>query len=230
MVPLISMNQCMKKINAEIDCQQSTGVVNLGCFVPLRSFLMPDLINGFIEQYCHIYIELIEGEQQKILDGLKKGKLDMALIYSNNKDGYDLHPLFNTSPYVLLAQDHPLVKQGSVSLIELENEPMILLDAAPSRDYFSNLFINHGLKPRISHYCPSFEMVRGLVANGLGYSLLVTKPADNLSYCGKPLVSLPIRVETKASKIVLAVNSDKSISQSSRLFLRYCIETYGNIK
>ncbi|WP_431202530.1 LysR substrate-binding domain-containing protein [Bradyrhizobium betae] len=67
---------------------------------------------------------------------------------------------------------HPLAHSQRCSLQNLIDEPMALLDQPRTRDYFLSLFASKGLTPRISQRTDSFEMVRSLVANGFGHSLL----------------------------------------------------------
>ena len=81
--------------------------------------------------------------------------------------------------------EHALAKRPTLSLSDLAAEPMVLLDVKPSRDYFTSIFSEVNLEPTIAFRSPSFETVRGMVANGLGYSLLVTRPANNQSYDGQ---------------------------------------------
>lgn len=65
---------------------------------------------------------------------------------------------------------------------------MILLDVQPSRTYFVNLFEELGLTPNIAFSSPSIEMVRGMVGQGFGFSLLVTRPHSECTYDGKKVV------------------------------------------
>jgi DNA-binding transcriptional LysR family regulator len=48
---------------------------------------------------------------------------------------------------------------------------MILLDMPMSREYFLALFIRERLEPNIVWSSAQFDLVRTLVANGLGYTL-----------------------------------------------------------
>ena len=70
---------------------------------------------------------------------------------------------------------------------------MILLDLPHSREYFQRLFQNLGIDPRIEQRSASFELVRGLVARGHGYSVLNLQPASELTYDGARVRCLPIR-------------------------------------
>lgn len=45
-------------------------------------------------------------------------------------------------------------------------------------------------------------MARSLVANGLGYAILLTKPANDVSYSGKSLASRPINDELPPVRFV----------------------------
>ena len=49
-----------------------------------------------------------------------------------------------------------------------------------------------GLRPKIRHRTASYEVVRTLVARGLGYGILVSRVANPGSYEGLPLVEKTI--------------------------------------
>ena len=69
---------------------------------------------------------------------------------------------------------------------------MILLDVQPSRTYFVSLFEELGLTPNIAFSSPSIEMVRGMVGQGFGFSLLVTRPHSECTYDGKKVVMVDL--------------------------------------
>ena len=54
-----------------------------------------------------------------------------------------------------------------MSLRDLVDEPLILLDLPKSRDYFLSIFSDRDLEPKIAHRTSSYEMVRGLVASAI---------------------------------------------------------------
>ena len=107
------------------------------------------------------------------------------------------------------------------------NEPLVLLDVEPSRDYFLSLFRDRGLEPSIGFRTKSLEMVRGLVGHGLGYSLLATKPANNMSYDGRALVARPLTNAVKNSRLVLATLAGRSMSPMAREFAEHCRSFFG---
>lgn len=104
----------------------------------------------------------------------------------------------------------------------LANEPMIPLDAEPSRSYFLSLFTGTGIEPKIALRSKSFETVRGMVGNWLGYALLTTNSANNMSCNGSALVSIPIKEPVEPSWIVYCTPLDKPETKESLVLKDLC--------
>jgi DNA-binding transcriptional LysR family regulator len=65
------------------------------------------------------------------------------------------------------------------------------------------LFAERGMAARIAYRSPSFEMVRSLVGNGLGYAVLSTKPASPTTYDGRAVVARPITEQVAPSRLAV---------------------------
>jgi len=181
------------------------GEIRLGSFNTLSAAVLPNLISTLGDTHPGIKLDLHEATQDFLIEGLTQGRLDAALLYDIDlPQGLRLVSLTEREPYVALPENHPLAKQSKVSLRDLKDEPMILLDISPSRSYFLGLFEAVGLEPTISYSSPSLELVRGMVGRGLGYSILVTRPQGDVTYEGLPLVVRPLENKVAFSKIVLA--------------------------
>jgi DNA-binding transcriptional LysR family regulator len=96
------------------------------------------------------------------------------------------------------------------------------IDVTPSRDYFLSLFQACGLEPQVGFRTGSLEMVRGLVGHGLGYSLLATKPANNMSYDGRSLAARPLSTVVESSRLVLATRADRALTEVAEEFAAHC--------
>src|SRR5262249_32838376 len=111
---------------------------------------------------------------------------------------------------------------STISLDRLVDAPMVLLDIAPSRDYFCSLFSAIGKRPRIEHRSRSFEMVRGMVGHGFGYALLATKPANNMTYDGRLLTTRPLLQQCPPSRFVICHLRGPELPASAKRFIRFC--------
>ena len=200
-----------------------SGDLAVGCFVTLAPFFIPRLMSDLKENHPKLRIRLIEGTLDRLQQLLKSGDIEMALLYDLELDSeLRSEGLTVIAPHVLLPSGHPLAGGKSVSLKALQDESMILLDLPHSREYFQRLFQHLGINPRIDQRSASFELVRGLVARGHGYSVLNLQPASELTYDGARVRCLPIREKAMPLRVVLVTLSKTRQTRRSEAFTQTC--------
>ena len=207
------------------------GRLQVGSFVTLAPTYAPILISKFNALYPNVEIILGEGVQSELLSGLRNGQHDLALLYDVDLPA-DVEALEVVSlrPYVLLSASHKLARFKKISLSNLVNDKLILLDIQPSRTYFLRLLEAQGVKPIIGFSSASLELVRGMVAQGLGYSLLITRPAGDLSYDGEKLSVHEIAGQ--AERGVIAIAHLKTVRQTrvAQVFEKFCIDYFKTVR
>jgi flavin reductase (DIM6/NTAB) family NADH-FMN oxidoreductase RutF/DNA-binding transcriptional LysR family regulator len=213
---------------ANTDPASTHGSLSLGCFQIFAPYVIPALLARVTKLHPALALTLIEADQTRLVASLRSGAIDVALLYDFDLgEDIEAERLADLVPYVLLPDGHPLSESPAVSLDALAGEPLVLLDVAPSRDYFLSLFADRGIEPRVGYRTGSLEMVRGLVGHGLGYGLLATKPANNMSYDGRALVTRPLATPAKNSKLVLASVAGRSLSPIAHEFASHCRAFFG---
>lgn len=210
--------------NALADNDIVAGQIDIGCFETVAPLYLPQLIAGFREQYPGVDIRIRDGDQQELVQGLTAGTFDLAFLYDHDLDNtIATEPLMPPQkPYALLPDGHRFAAQVQVSLRDLCLEPMILLDVLPSRTYFVSVFSELGLSPHIVFSSPSIEMVRGMVGQGFGFSLLVTRPHSECTYDGKKVVMVEIAEAVATSGLVSARLKRAQLTKPAQLFVDYC--------
>lgn len=157
----------------------ATGSVRVSCYATAAPSFLPPILKMFRTNQPNTSITLLEGNMEATMVYLANGEADLAFCYDEMVDaGHDFTPLFDAPPYALIAADDPLAQNDTVSLTDLAERPMIMLDLPRTRVYFTNMFDQLGMKPNIVHSTRSTEIVRTLVAGGHGYSLLNICPPD----------------------------------------------------
>ena len=190
--------------DAMIASETISGTIRLGSFITLGPVILPSLIKELMKAFPQIHLEISEGTQENLMQDLKNNRIDVALLYDLDlSTDIDCVPLSEYSPYVALPNNHELAQKKEISLSDLVNLPLILLDVAPSRSFFLGLFEAEDLKPTIAHTSPSLELVRGMVGCGLGYSLLVTRPHGDKTYDGSQICIRRLKGSHSKSRIVL---------------------------
>nr|WP_217436788.1 MULTISPECIES: LysR family transcriptional regulator [Pseudomonas] len=212
--------------NALADNDIVAGQIDIGCFETVAPLYLPQLIAGFSALYPGVKIRIRDGEQQELVQGLTSGSFDLVILYEHELDAtIQTEPLMPAQrPYALLPADHRFAQYKQVSLRDLCLEPMILLDVQPSRTYFVSLFEELGLTPRIEFSSPSIEMVRGMVGQGFGFSILVTRPHSECTYDGKKVVCVDIVEDVTGSGLVAAWLKRGQLTKPAQLFADYCRE------
>jgi DNA-binding transcriptional LysR family regulator len=181
------------------------GELRLVAFPTFAPVFLPQLLRRFADRHPAVSLYCDEMTQVDIVRGLSQGDYELAFIYDLQiPEGIDFTPLYRFPPYAVVAADHPLSDRDSISLKELSTHPMVLLDWPLSREYFHTIFTQHGLSPRVAHRAKSMEMLRGLVANGFGFSLF-NIPLDAFeSFDGGHLRALPLEDEARPLTLGIA--------------------------
>lgn len=181
------------------------GHVAFGYFTTLGPQYVPAILQRMAKLYPAVKVTPVEADLDEMNHLLEAGRIEMALSYD-----VEIGPRIETetvaelAPYALLPARHPLAAKPEVTAAELAREPFILVDLPLSRDFLLSVFRAEGIEPRIAHRTRSLEMVLGLVANGLGASVLVTRPATDRAYDGKRIVRRKLKGSRVRQKVILA--------------------------
>ena len=205
---------------AEVERQARLAV---SCFHTFGPFLLPELLSRMKRESPQTTLRVVEGDQRTVVASLLSGETELGLLYDLELgDELECEILTELEPYVLLAEGHPLAGASVIKPEDLATLPMVLLDAPPSRNYFLSILENAGLTPDIAFASSSFEMVRGMVGHGLGFALLVTKPAAAMTYDGKALVTRKLDAAAPLSRIALARRKGARPSDAAAVFASHC--------
>ncbi|MDT2006574.1 hypothetical protein FXW78_21520 [Rhodococcus opacus] len=166
----------------------------------LAPFLIPPVLDDFAGQYPALTVQMLEGSADVVLDAIGDGRCEIGFLYKQDlPPGLECAVIRTSKPYVILAEDHPLAVQREVKLADLADEPLIMFDV-PSARNAAQLLESVGLTARIRHFSSNIEVVRSLVARGVGYSILVQQWPIDVSYEADRLQRAPSRTPPPNAK------------------------------
>lgn len=181
-----------------------SGIISIGCYVTLAPFLIPPLLDDFASRYPSLEVRVSEGSSEEVRDALLDGRCELAFLYSNDRGtGLDAITVQTARPYLILSADNPLAAKRQIALAEVADEPLIMFDV-PSARNAARMLADAGLRSNIRHLSQNIEVVRGLVARGIGYSIMVQHWPSDVSFEGRPIVSRPIADDIPERTAVLA--------------------------
>jgi flavin reductase (DIM6/NTAB) family NADH-FMN oxidoreductase RutF len=204
------------------------GHLAVGCYQVFAPYIVPVLISRLTKLHPEIELTLVEADQEHLVASLRRSDTDVALLFDHGLgEELEIERLAELSPYVLFAEGHPLAARPAIAITDLVEESLVMLDVEPTRNYVLSLFRDAGVEPEVAFHSRSLEMVRGFVGHGLGYSILATKPANNMTYDGRPLVARPLTPSPKNSGLVLATLKGRTSSPIAREFAEHCRVFFG---
>jgi DNA-binding transcriptional LysR family regulator len=203
------------------------GTLSVGCMVTLAPMLAPELSHSFTTAFPETQIRHVEGDHERLFEGLRRAEVDIAIMYDLQvAEDIAFSPLARLPPYVLLSETHPLARYPAITLQELVQHPFILLDLPLSREYFLGIFMSEGLAPLIATRSAHQEVVRTMVANGYGYTILNARPRSEYALDGRRLVRVPLAGEhrplvigTATSKLLVQPKLVHAFEEHCRAFI-----------
>ncbi|HWP19047.1 MAG TPA: LysR substrate-binding domain-containing protein [Burkholderiaceae bacterium] len=186
------------------------GPLRLGIIYTVAPYLLPDLVKHAIEQVPQMPLMLHENFTVKLLEMLRTGELDCAIMAEPFPDtGLAIAPLYDEPFVVAVPRHHPLAGRKSIGSEELKRETMLLLGTGHCfRDHvlqvcpeFARLS-NDAEGIRKSFEGSSLETIKHMVASGMGVTVV---PQMSVPKEPQPHVAyIPFEPPAPTRRVVLA--------------------------
>ena len=149
-------------------------------------------IAAFSEKYPAVELSVTTGNHEDLYDGLRFGKLDLALNDQRRafSDAYENSILTQTACFVELASHNPLAKLDTVSVDDLKNTPCILVaskeqEEEEQRFYHDIIGFNGEFL-----FAESLQAARVMVTSNRGFMPVEGTNSD--SFFGATLKRIPL--------------------------------------
>jgi DNA-binding transcriptional LysR family regulator len=199
------------------------GPVTVGALTTIAPALLPQLMRSFASTAPDVHLSLLESNQETLRDRLRQGEIDLALTYDLElPTDIGFEPLARLPPYAYFAADHPFAGRASVALDDLVGEGLVLFDLPLSREYLLSLFMQAGQAPRIAARSAYPEVVRAMVANGIGYGLANLRLRTDRAVDGKRFVVVPLEGQFRPMVLGLAMLPNVARRRAVAAFADHC--------
>ncbi len=194
------------------------GPLKLGIIYTIGPYLLPELVRHAIELNPQMPLMLQENFTARLLDMLRTGELDCAIMAEPFPDGgLAIAPLYDEPFMIAVPKAHPLARRKSVSAEELKQETMLLLGTGHCfRDHVLEVcpeyarFSSEAEGIRKSFEGSSLETIKHMVASGMGVTVV-------------PQLSVPVEPQPHVAYVRFAapVPSRRVVLAWRRSFTRY---------
>lgn len=151
-----------------------SGEVRLGIFPTLGPYLLPHMVPALHKEFERIEWFLIEEKTDNLIEQLKQGKLDAALLAMPiNDEQLTVAPLFKEEFLLATPKQHALSRDKHLEMNDLKGETLFLLDEGHClRDQALEVCKLSGAREQQDFRATSLETLRQMVGTGLGITLL----------------------------------------------------------
>lgn len=179
---------------------------------------LPSLLADFHERYPAVEITLTEGESAHLLDGIRTGGLDAAIVAvgAQDPDGVALRTITDEAIDAAVALDHPLARSKSIRLLDLREHPLITMRPGTGiRSHLESACATKGFTPHVAFEAGTPQLLAQLAARGLGVAVLPTSIARH----HPGLHPLAITDPPLRGRVALAWRSPGPLNPAARAFL-----------
>jgi len=154
-----------------------TGSLRITFVATAAQELLPAILRAFQARHGDVALELREATTAQQAAALADDRADIGIVVLPLPDGVPLRTvrLRRAGLVAVLPQDHALASRRTLRLAELADEPWILFPAAYGPGLHRRIITacaRNGFVPRVAQEAIQMETVAGLVAGGLGVSVV----------------------------------------------------------
>ncbi|TQF02918.1 LysR family transcriptional regulator [Kitasatospora acidiphila] len=156
------------------------GRLRVAAFATAEAALVPQTIAAFRRAHPGVSVTLEEGLTPALVGMLTDGSVDLAVLstaFGEVPEGVELHKLADDFMLVALPAGHRLAGRRRLRLAELADEDWIAASTRPEETLISSC-LRTGFQPRVGFVARDWMAKLGLVAAGLGITLVPTLAAD----------------------------------------------------
>jgi len=170
---LRDLDRAVQEIHEFLDPEK--GEVRLGFPHSLGISLVPQVVAAFRQHNPDVKFRFRQGMYATLIRDLIKGEIDLAFIspVPTEHDQVTGKVLFTEELFAILPTNHRLANAESIQLSDLRDDAFVLFAEGYSlRPIVMNACESAGFSPKIAFEGEETETIRGLVAAGMGVSLL----------------------------------------------------------
>lgn len=197
-------------------------VIRIGTFTSVSRTLLPGLIFDFKRSYPAVRFVLEQGEYTTISEWVEGSVVDFGFVNLDAVDGLDGRLLYTDKMCAVMPPDHALTRKKAVSLADLAETPLILLDEGefnvPRR-----AFEAAGLAPRVDYEVYDDYTIIAMVEKKLGLSIMYERVLAGYSH---HVATRPI-TEDLSRRVGIVWNNWETMPIAARCFVEFILARIG---
>jgi DNA-binding transcriptional LysR family regulator len=215
------------------------GRVRLASFPTAGASLLPPAVAEFSTRHPDVELSFVEREPEEAAQMLRAAELEIAIVFEYDQlnpteferfyEGIELHHLVDDPMFLALPRDHPLTRKQRVRLADVADETWIQETGSHSwcGSFHEAVCAKAGFAPRVGFRSDDYNVVQGLIAAGVGISLL---PGLALTNVREDIVIRSLGPQAPARRIAAATLAGRYRSPATGAMLDILDEVAGRFE
>lgn len=165
------------------DLADNRNLIRLGIPPMIGTFLFPKLYKGFKEKFPEVKMKTQESGAKNLLELLKKGMLDIAIVPSNDLSLKKYHMLHiaKVETVFCVSKNHPLASHKTVTIPLIHKEPLVMFSGGfYQNENIRTMYEKYDLEPNIIHYSSQLNTIQEFIANDIAAGFMFKNIADTV--------------------------------------------------
>lgn len=203
--------------------EEKSGIIKIGASVTLGTYLLPELVNRFRENYPSIQINAFIKNTKDIEAMIIQNAIDFAII-----EGVIRTPKIIITPFMddelvlVCGKNHPLYKSNNVNISELSKHKFIVREkGSGTRELFQNIMAANEIVWDLAWESNGSDGLRSAAVRGIGIAVLSEKLVEDQLKSGE-LFRIKIKDLSFARTFSVAYHENKFITKVMTAFIELC--------
>lgn len=160
----------VKELSQEIR-NLNSAVIRIGTISSISAHWLPQLIKSFQRLYPNVNFVMWQGDYTTIPEWIHNNEIDFGFVNPIAVPDEPVKPLKTGELKAILPVNHPLAKNSTVQLKDLQDEPFLMLEEGSYSEPLE-AFRKNGIQPNIKLRVHDDYSILSMVEAGLGFSIL----------------------------------------------------------
>jgi LysR family transcriptional regulator, transcription activator of glutamate synthase operon len=221
------LEKAVNEIHEFLDPEK--GEIRIGFPHSLGIYLLPTVVAQFRKDHPDVKFRLRQGTYNSLIRDVMKGEIDLAFIspFPEKHEHVSGELLLQEELYAILPQGHQLAAAQTIRLEQLKEDSFVMFsDEYSLRSIVLEACAKAGFIPNIGFEGEETDTIRGLVAAGMGVSLLPEMALTEISQLQPAKVRV---IEPQVTRSVgLIQRTGERLPLVAEVFQRFLLEFFQN--
>ncbi|MED5019672.1 LysR family transcriptional regulator [Paenibacillus chibensis] len=223
---LKDLDKAVVEVHEFLDPEQ--GEIRIGFPHSLGIHLIPSVVAEFKQRYPNVKFRFKQGMFPSLIRDVISAEVDLAFIspFPEKHEQVEGEIMLTEELYAILPPNHPLAKEECIALNQLKEDKFVLFSKGYSlRPIVWHACLEAGFTPKIAFEGEETDTIRGLVAAGMGVSIL----PEMALFQTNPLQPARVRIsEPKVTRTIgLIHRSDDKLPRVAQAFRSFLLSYFG---